>query len=99
MFGFFLSILSSIGIKKLAVFPVPFFALAKMFDPERMIGMEISWIGDGASNPISNIPFNKLCLRQKSSQLYPLVEVTSSVFTLVSAGGITRSFFHLEYMK
>ena len=39
-----------------AVLPVPFFARARMSLPVRATGMVSSWMGEGFSNPASNIP-------------------------------------------
>lgn len=47
---------SSVGMTKAAVFPVPFFARARMSLPVSATGIVSSWIGDGFSKPASNIP-------------------------------------------
>lgn len=41
------------------VFPVPFFARARMLFPLSAAGIASSWMGDGFSKPISNIPSSK----------------------------------------
>lgn len=43
---------------KAAVFPVPFFARARMSRPARAMGMDSSWIGDGRSKPASKMPMS-----------------------------------------
>lgn len=57
--------------------PVPFFALARTSFPERAIGMEASWIGEGLSQPFSKIPINNSLFKQNSSKSFPFRSVTS----------------------
>lgn len=68
---------SSVGITNAAVFPVPFFARARTSRPAKAIGMVSSWIGEGFSNPASNMPIISSRLMTKSSKSRPLVFVTS----------------------
>lgn len=68
---------SSAGMTNAAVFPVPFFALARMSRPVSATGIVSSCIGDGLSKPASNMPLNSSCLIYKSSNSRPLVAVTS----------------------
>lgn len=48
------------------VFPVPFLVRAKILDPRSTKGIASSWIGDGFSNPISNIPISSSLLLNAS---------------------------------
>ena len=62
-----------------AVFPVPFFARARISRLDNAIGIASSWIGEGFSNPASKIPIKSSRPRYMSSNSRPLVAVTSSV--------------------
>ena len=64
MLGLLASAFSSTGMTKAAVFPVPFFARARMSRPARAIGMLSSWIGDGRSKPASKMPMRSSRLRK-----------------------------------
>mmetsp|Transcript_11721 Transcript_11721/g.32959 ORF Transcript_11721/g.32959 Transcript_11721/m.32959 type:complete len:270 (-) Transcript_11721:273-1082(-) len=90
------SALFSAGITNAAVFPVPFFALARMSLPDSAIGMAFSWMGDGHSKPFSKIPMSNSRFRYRSSKSFTSVDCTSSVFTRVSAGGTFRYSFHSD---
>jgi len=57
------SVFSNEGMRKEAVFPVPFLARAKMSRPARATGMASSWIGDGFSKPFSKMPMSSSRLR------------------------------------
>ena len=70
-------IFSRAGMTKAAVFPVPFFARARISRPVRATGIASSWIGDGRSKPASNIPMRRPRLRAKFSNSSPFVFVTS----------------------
>ena len=76
-----------------AVLPVPFFARARMSRFARAFGIASSWIGEGRSNPASNIPMSNSRRRYISSQSVPLVAVTSSVCGLSSFGGARKPAF------
>mmetsp|Transcript_35419 Transcript_35419/g.85719 ORF Transcript_35419/g.85719 Transcript_35419/m.85719 type:complete len:247 (-) Transcript_35419:423-1163(-) len=84
------SVFSRHGMMYAAVLPVPFLARAKTLRSCRMIGIASSWIGDGRSNPFSNIPMRSSRFKKKSSNSRPFVSVTSSVLYLVSFLGWTR---------
>lgn len=73
----FVLIRSRAGMTKAAVLPVPFFARARISRPVSATGIASSWIGEGFSNPASNMPINKSLLIEKSSNSRPLVAVTS----------------------
>lgn len=47
------SVFSRAGMRKEAVLPVPFLALAKISRPRRAIGIASSWMGEGRSKPFS----------------------------------------------
>lgn len=76
-----------------AVFPVPFFARAKISRPVRATGIVSSWIGEGFSKPASNMPIMSSRLMKKSSKSSPFVAVTSSVCCRESLGRETRPSF------
>ena len=64
MLGLLASAFSSTGMTKAAVFPVPFFARARMSRPARAIGMLSSWMGEGRSKPASKMPISNSRLRK-----------------------------------
>ena len=71
------STLSSVGMIKAAVLPVPFFARASISRPVRATGIVSSWMGEGFSKPAAWIPLRRSRFRTKSSNSRPLVAVTS----------------------
>lgn len=77
VFWFLGSTLSSVGMMKAAVLPVPFFARASMSRPVRATGIVASWMGEGLSNPAAWMPLRRSRLRRKSSKSRPFVFVTS----------------------
>ena len=68
---------SSVGMTNAAVFPVPFFALASMSRPVKATGIAASWMGEGFSNPASNMPIISGLEMRRSSKSRPFVAVTS----------------------
>lgn len=68
---------SRTGIQYAPVLPVPFLARAKISLPESAIGILASWIGEGFSQPFSNMPIRSSRFRQNSSNSLPRVSVTS----------------------